>query len=146
MTAFIHPSMSLCHWFFIVTRWNRLLERHTVAPRVSSETPSVHIVLQWEETGASHRCEENLQTPTNLQTHVSLMSTAWTGHTRSWQCWYCGVPFFLTQSRNMNIKLTGPVNKLFRFCPTSSWCPSMFFFWFVSLFLFFFFFFLAYFG
>lgn len=69
-----------------------------------------------------------------LQTykHVSLMSTARTGHTKPWQGLHCGVLFFShMQARNMNIRLTGPVNKLFPLCSISSWCPLIFYFWLV---------------
>lgn len=83
LTAFIHPSWSL---------GQVIGETHSRSLRVSPETPSVHNVLLWEDNGASHTHTPTHRREENLQTHVSLMTTAWTGHTKPWQGLH-GVPF-----------------------------------------------------
>lgn len=121
---------------------NRLWVWHTVKPRFSSETPSVHIVLLWEETGASHRLTKTWGKPANSYKPTNTCLTD--DHSSNWShraltMFALWGPFFVPQARNMNIRLTGPVNKLFPLCSTSLWCPLMFYFWFVFPFFFFFF-------
>lgn len=135
--------MSLCHWFFVVTHSEQVISMTHSQTELQFRDPKCAYCSIVEGNWSLTQTHKDVRkTCKLLQTYKHILYLT-DDHSSNWShraltMFALWGPFFVPQARNMNIRLTGPVNKLFPLCSTSLWCPLMFYFWFVFPFFFFF--------